>query len=188
MLLPNKRDDNQPSDSERLTVLEEAAAFQRKLLIGVLILAAITTSIAIALGVVRMIRPPSSYVEAEHFIALKKDVDKVVSTNKRWQGKIDELSLELDNSQAATFKTLMLEQEQSYQLHLSALKNGMKDMAHMVPGSRMWLEIYNEQMDTALAQSNARMRKLASMQTDGRKKIEAQSLEAPEAPPLVEPE
>lgn len=182
-----RKDDDRLSDYARLTLLEEAAVFQRKLLIGVLILAAITTSIAIALGVVRMVRPPSSYIETEHFVALKKEVDKVVNTNKRWQQKVDELSLELENSQAGTFKTLMLEQEQNYQLHLTALKNGMKDIAHMVPGSRMWLDIYNEQMDSALAHSKARMRKLASMQTGGNGAVNTNTLPEPEVPPLVEP-
>lgn len=177
--------DNQPSETERLVALEEATQFQRKLLLALLVLAAITTAIAIALGVGRMVRPPSSYVTADSFITLQKEVDKVVKTNLSWQARIDELSLELTNSQANTFQTLMLEQEQSYQLHLVALKEGMKDMAHMVPGSRVWLEIYNEKMDVALAQSNARMKKLAALQTSRAGAIETENLIAPDAPPLA---
>lgn len=174
------------TEEQRIGVLEEALQFNRKLLFLVLLLAVICTSIAIAFGIVRMIRPPSSYVEASQFYVLKKEVDKVNQTNEGWQKRIEELSFELNNSQAGTFKTLLMEQELSYQLHLTALKGGMRDMAHMVPGSRTWLEIYSEQMDTAIKQSKARMRKLASMQTSSDKPVEASRLDAPEPPPVVE--
>ena len=82
-----------------------------------------------------------------------------------WQKRIDGMTLLLDSSQATTFKALMLEQEQSYQQHLNALKNGMTDLARMVPGSRTWLEIYDEKMNDALEKSKARMDKLSRMQT-----------------------
>lgn len=177
---------SQPSESERLAALEVALAFHKKLLIVVLVLAALTTSIAIALGVVRMVRPPSSYIETEHFVNLKKEVDKTNRINKQWQQRIEELELELSNSQAGTFRTLMIEQEQSYQVHLTALKNGMRDMAHMVPGSRTWLEIYSEQMDAALAQSKARARKLTSMQIGQDKAPETNTLSSPAGPALIE--
>lgn len=178
--------DDQPSEMDRLTAVEAALSFHKKLLLVVLVLAAITTSIAVALGVVRMIRPPSTYIETEHFVTLKKEVDKTNRINEQWQKRIEELELELDNSQASTFRTLMIEQEQSFQVHLTALKNGMRDMAHMVPGSRTWLEIYNEQMDAALAQSKARARKLTSMQIGQDKAPETNTLSSPAGPALIE--
>lgn len=186
MTVLNRADDNQPSESDRLSALEAGLALHKKLLVIVLVLAAVTTSIAVALGVVRMLRPPSSYIETEHFITLKKEVEKTNRINEQWQQRIEELELELENSQAGTFRTLMLEQEQGYQLHLTALKNGMRDMAHMVPGSRTWLEIYSEQMDAALAQSKARARKLTSMQIGQDKALETNTLSSPAGPALIE--
>jgi hypothetical protein len=71
----------------------------------------------------------------------------------------------LDSSSATAFKGLLLDQEQSYQLHLTALKQGMRDLARMLPGSRTWLEMYDEQMNAAIAQSVARSKQLVALQT-----------------------
>ncbi|MAG42911.1 MAG: hypothetical protein CMH95_01195, partial [Oceanospirillaceae bacterium] len=71
----------------------------------------------------------------------------------------------MDTSQASGFKEILLDQEQSYQTHLSALKQGMRDLAKMMPGSRTWLEMYDEQMDIALEESRQRVQKLAAIQT-----------------------
>lgn len=183
-----ERDDGKPSDEQRITALEEATDFNRKLLMIILGLTVLVASIAVALGIVRMIRPPSSYVEAATFTQLQQEVKSVLSTNKQWQKKIDTLSFELNSSQASAFKTLLLEQEQSYQLHLAALKNGMRDIANMVPGSRTWLDIYNEQMDAALSQSRARMKKLESIQTSEQAPLDAISLPKPIEPVLITPD
>ena len=65
---------------------------------------------------------------------------------------------------------MMLEQERSYQLHLNALKQGMRDLARMILARAIWLDIYDEQMDSAIEQSKARMNKLASVQTNAQQK------------------
>ena len=179
------RDNDGPTEAERLTALESSVRLNRLVL---LILVAIVSIIAVGnltVGVMKLVSPSVSYVDAEHFLTLKKQLNKVEEGIPHWQVKIDALRLELDNSQASTFKTLLLEQEQSYQVHLQALKQGMKDIAHMVPGSRTWLDIYNEQMDVALAQTNARMKKLATLQTQSSPPIEANDLPSQLNPMLV---
>ena len=70
----------------------------------------------------------------------------------------------LEISDPAVFQAVLLQQEESYQLHLTALKQGMRDLAKMMPGSRTWLEIYDEQMDEAILQSKDRVRELKALQ------------------------
>ena len=78
----------------------------------------------------------------------------------------------LDSSSASAFKEILLDQEQTYQMHLTALKQGMRDLAKMLPGSRTWLEMYDEQMDIAIAESQERVAQLVALQTSalGKKK------------------
>lgn len=47
-------------------------------------------------------------------------------------------------------------QETDYQAVLQGLKVGMADLANMLPGSRSWLNLYNEPIDRALLNSRQR--------------------------------
>lgn len=165
------RDENSKSDSDRLQELEATTATHKKILFLVLGLAVITTVVAITLGVVRMISPPSSFAHVNELVQIQTQVREMQALVKEMQEKNSALQFELDSSQAAVFKAMMLEQERSYQLHLNALKQGMRDLARMIPGSRTWLDIYDEQMDSAIEQSKARMKKLASVQTNAQQKV-----------------
>ncbi|MDM8349959.1 hypothetical protein P8H27_13800 [Pseudomonas sp. sp1636] len=55
---------------------------------------------------------------------------------------------------------LLQAQELGFQQSLAALKNGMRDLAGMIAGSRSWLDDYNEALDKELAASQARLSKL----------------------------
>ena len=60
---------------------------------------------------------------------------------------------------------IVKEQEAAHQEFLDALRSGMYDLAHMLPGSRTWLEVYGEKVDLAAAHSKSRendLKKLAS--------------------------
>jgi chromosome segregation ATPase len=57
-------------------------------------------------------------------------------------------------------------QEQSFQKSLAALKNGMRDLAGMIAGSRSWLSDYQEALDKQLAESQARMQQLQQWASD----------------------
>jgi chromosome segregation ATPase len=54
----------------------------------------------------------------------------------------------------------LIGQEQSFQLSLAALKNGMRDLAGMIAGSRSWLSDYQEALDKQMADSQARAQHL----------------------------
>lgn len=173
-------DENELSESQRLSILEETVATNRLMLMVVLVLALIGVSVGVTTLVVRLLGPDVTYVDTRSFARVEQDVAVLRDAALAWEQKASGMKVILDSSHATAFKAMMLEQEQSYQLHLNALKDGMRDLARMVPGSRTWLEVYEEQMNTAISQSKARMTQLSRLQTSELPAIEA--LPLPERP------
>lgn len=173
-------------EQQRLQNLEATVAQNKKMLTVIMVMAIIVAVLVLTTGIVKLLTPSVAYVDMQTFAKVQQNVETIKDAAIAWQKKSDELQLLLDNSQATAFKTLMIEQEESYQLHLNALKLGMKDLARMVPGSRTWLEVYDEQMDLALAQSKARMNKLSRLQTSELPAIDVQEIQFPAPPVLIE--
>lgn len=181
------RDENELSDAQRIAVLEEQLGKHQRMLLVILILAIVSTVVVLTLGVVRMVRPPSSYATTQVQEQVLAKITQIQTSQSAMQERQDRLQLDLDSSQAAVFKAMFLEQEKSYQQHLTTLKQGMRDLARMIPGSRTWLEIYEEQMDSVIAQSAARMAKLAQVPVHkGAPPIEAIPLPESSEPVKVE--
>lgn len=170
------------TEEERIAVLEGAVRSNRLLLLVGAATLALVAFVAIALVVMQLMNPPSSFAAADSYQKIKQEIQQIESNNKDWYEKVETLRLDLNNSQAAVFKTLLAEQEEGYQLHMKALKQGMRDLAHMIPGSRTWLEIYNEQIDKAVALSEARLKKLTQVKTSEQPIIEAVPLPSRPAP------
>jgi len=154
------------SDGQRLSILEGYVSTNRNMLIVMVLLALVGISVAITVVVIKFTQPKVVYVQQRDFdpalqrlAAIEMAMDQVRDT------AIDTRNV-LDSSNATAFKQQFLAQEKSYQLHLNALKEGMRELARMNPGSRTWLEIYNEKMDLALKQSKERQQQLESLQTN----------------------
>lgn len=173
------------SEAQRLAMLEDTVSTNRVVLLIMGVLAVIAISVGVTVAVVNLMQPDVTYVDTRTFARLEKDVvilkDAAIAQEKNML-RAKEV---LDSSNASAFKALMLEQEQSYQRHLTALKQGMRDLARMVPGSRTWLEIYDEQMDEALSESRARMNRLEKIQASQLPPAETFSLQAPAKPAQV---
>ncbi|WP_332822091.1 hypothetical protein [Pseudomonas sp.] len=60
----------------------------------------------------------------------------------------------------------LIGQEQSFQHSLGALKNGMRDLAGMIAGSRSWLSDYQEALDKQVGESQARAQRLQQWASD----------------------
>jgi hypothetical protein len=60
----------------------------------------------------------------------------------------------------------LIGQEQSFQQSLGALKNGMRDLAGMIAGSRSWLSDYQEALDKQVGASQARAQRLQQWASD----------------------
>ncbi|PID42891.1 MAG: hypothetical protein CSB48_08705 [Proteobacteria bacterium] len=73
------------------------------------------------------------------------------------------ITSKVENSTGAAMQRILIQQEASIQLFLKDLKSGMYDLAHMIPGSRTWLEHYNESMNRAIQKSIKRSRRLKRM-------------------------
>jgi hypothetical protein len=54
----------------------------------------------------------------------------------------------------------LIGQERNYQHTLGALKEGMRELAGMTPGSRSWLDFYEESLAKPMADSQARVKAL----------------------------
>ena len=60
----------------------------------------------------------------------------------------------------------LIGQEQSFQHSLGALKNGMRDLAGMIAGSRSWLSDYQEALDRQVSASQTRAQHLQQWVSD----------------------
>lgn len=154
------------SDGQRLSMLEDSVNTNRNMLIVMVLLALVSVSVAVTVVVIKFAQPKVVYVQ-------QRDLDSALqrlSTIEAAMNLVRDTAIDarhvLDSSSATALKQQLLAQEGSYQLHLNALKEGMRDLAHMIPGSRTWLEMYNEKMDLALKQSRERQQQLEALQTD----------------------
>ena len=161
-----------PTD-QRISLLESALTKSQLLLKGVLAVLALLTAAVITLMIIQLNNPPSSFAETATFQQVKIALEQLESSSESWQQQLDELNLELDNSQAAVFKALMFEQEENTQLHLRLFKQSMRDLAQKQSGSQAWLAGFNQKIEAALARSEARKNKLAQIQTSEQPSIKA---------------
>lgn len=75
------------------------------------------------------------------------------------------LDSKIQNSSNATIQRVLVEQEQAKQRFMDTVRSAIYDLAHMVPGSRSWLELYSEQLDEATVKSQQREKVLKELQT-----------------------
>jgi|GEM_PF-1234121 hypothetical protein len=97
----------------------------------------------------------------EHIGRLDELSEQLILTSE----KVNALDGSISNSSNKTLRRILLEQEISNQQFIDAAKGAIYDLAHMVPGSRGWLELYNEQLDQAQEQSAKRQDILKQLNT-----------------------
>ncbi len=159
------RDDDELSESQRLNMLEETVSTNRLVLVAMAVVAVVGISVGVTIGVIKLMTPDMSYVDSRAFARLEREVAILKDAAISYEKSLNQARELLDTSNSSTYKALMLEQEQSHQRYLQTLKEGMRDLARMIPGSRTWLEEYNEQLDQVAAESRARMQRLDDIQT-----------------------
>ncbi|XXF07237.1 hypothetical protein J3Q00_14450 [Pseudomonas sp. D2-3] len=164
------------SDEERLARLEKANRLNRILIFALALLLFIILSSLATSAVVKMLADEPPPFDPEAFAALQhhaEELEKQVTALKEDQKRQDAL-LKLaatppppppaaavapaappaqDIAALKLMGRTLLGQEQSYQQSLQALKNGMRDLADMIPGSRSWLDDYNQEIDKAVSAS-----------------------------------
>ena len=139
----------------------------KKIVITVLIALAVMVAAALlTFGIIKLLeREPAPEPALQPDLeALQRRVDTLEMKVQVYEESFGIYRKSLEISDPAVFQAVLLQQEESYQLHLNALKQGMRDLSKMLPGSRTWLEMYEEQMDEAISQSKVRERELKTMQ------------------------
>lgn len=164
------------TEGQRLEILEKQMETNRLMMMVLAVLALIGLSVGLTMAVVKLFEPSVTYADSRDIKRIEADLAQVIEAANQFQLDAERYRELLDNSHASAFQRTLLEQERNYQLHLTALKDGMRDLARMVPGSRTWLDMYNEQMDTALRFSRQRQERLEALQTN--------ALPSPTAVPL----
>lgn len=176
------------SDEERLAKLEKAGRLNRILIFALALLLFIVLSSLATSAVVKMLADEPPPFDPEAFAALQhraEALEKELAGLKEDQKRQDTL-LKLaatpppptpvaaapaappaqDTAALKLMGRTLLGQEQSFQQSLHALKNGMRDLADMIPGSRSWLDDYNEELDKAV---NASVQRTKAIQQWGSK-------------------
>lgn len=148
------------SDEQRISLLEGKVGKNRTVITIVALTMIVILSVSLTVLLLKLLRVDEPYVSSTHFEEQKMVILALQEDLKEQKETIASMSLTYQQSEAATFQQTLIEQEQSYQDFLSALKLGMFDLAKMVQGSRTWLDVYNDKLDDAQNLSELREKKL----------------------------
>lgn len=164
--------ETEQTDDQRLTRLEKNIFLNRTLLLLVTVILTVATTASTTYLLYQQFNDDSHAYFDQHIAVLNQEIAALKQQNQFTQLQLEQLQqalpvleTRLENSSATTFQKLLVEQEISFQKFLAALKTGMRDLSHMVPGSRTWLEHYQEQLNGALEQSLRRQKELQKLQT-----------------------
>jgi len=166
-------DEEELTEEQRISLLEKSVSSSKISLLIVALVLIITISVAITAGVITALSGNNkNTVSIKEFLQTQAEITHLKKTLAVQNTKINQLAQKypqlkalFNNSSAPAFQKLFLEQEKSFQAFLGGMKSGMYDLAHMVPGSRTWLDMYNAQMNKALQASQQRTRELQKLNT-----------------------
>ncbi|MEX6502195.1 hypothetical protein [Pseudomonas zhanjiangensis] len=157
------------NDQQRLDDLEKDRRLDR---IALGVLALLLVVILASWSTWSLMRPEPEIFDSSRFDALEQRQQSLLAQLaelQQAQARLEARPASLpappvpshDDGQALQqLASMLLTQEQGYQHSLLALKNGMRDLAGMIAGSRSWLSDYNEALDKELAASQARLSQL----------------------------
>lgn len=168
----SREDSDEMSEEQRLTLLERSVTTNKIVLLVMALGLIVAISVTITTLIMAGMKDDTPTVELTAFnqlqmevMSLKKQLVEQEKYIANVQQSFPKLQEQIKNSSAGTFQRVMIQQEKGNQKFLKTLKSGMYDLAHMVPGSRTWLELYNEQMNEAMQLSLQRERELKRLQT-----------------------
>ncbi len=166
------------SDSERIEQLEQRVGFHRLLVVilgalTVILLSSVITGVIVLNDQISKIEVPAPGDEptggpvtsaqlGKDQLALKRELEAQgermaeIETSLAAQGTIENIE------QVRGMAKVLKEQENDYRTVMLSLRAGMRDLARMVPGSRTWLEEYEERMNRSIVASRQREGRLQS--------------------------
>jgi len=150
------------TEEQRITALEQKVGTNKVVLIGMalFLIVIITVSVTIfsltSFKDVAVVTPEEFLTLQEEVNALKELIEEQNSKLQKTKSGLELFEVQLANSSNKTLQGIILNQEKGHQEFLSALRSGMYDLAHMLPGSRTWLDVYTDKVDKADMNSQAR--------------------------------
>ncbi|MCP5209543.1 MAG: hypothetical protein H6998_01300 [Hahellaceae bacterium] len=160
------------TEEQRISMLEKSVSTNKVALLIVALLIMVALSVTITTTIVSGMSSEEVYVLPEELVAVQEKIAALEQAIAAKDAQLQQLTKDypgllekLDASSAPTFQRVMVQQEASFQEFLKTMKSGMYDLAHMIPGSRTWLEVYNEQVNRAIQLSQNRSRDLKRLQT-----------------------
>lgn len=178
MAADDAREDQEPlSPEQRLDILEKKVGSNKIILLVLALFLIIAISVSVTIAAIGIAGDDSGDgASAEQFVSLQQSMDqlqdKVLTLDTRlakFKSDLDLQDIKIANSGNRVIQSSMIEQEQHYQAFLVTLRSAVYDLAHMVPGSRAWLELYSDQIDKASAQSVARQKRLEQIESSEEK-------------------
>jgi hypothetical protein len=169
----NREDEpDELTEEQRISMLERSVSTNKVALLIVALLIMVALSVTITTTIISGMSSEEVYVLPEELVAVQAKIAALEQAIAAKDAQLQQLSKaypelleKLDASSAPTFQRVMVQQEASFQEFLKGMKSGMYDLAHMIPGSRTWLEVYNEQVNRAIQLSQNRSRELKRLQT-----------------------
>lgn len=156
------------TDEQRIALLEKSVRLHRWLVLVICLVLIIALSVSITFGIISATAPDARMFTPQHFRQLQKQVAALNQQNQAQQKTITQLKQQVDVLQhspggtraARMMRDTLIGQEQSFEQFIKSMKGGMHDLANMVPGSRTWLEVYDDALDKVMKQGAKRVKKL----------------------------
>lgn len=164
------------NEMQRLGLVEKNVKLDRMLLLFLAGLIILTIVVTVAISLVSSIyASEAERAYAAEITELREKVTELRNDLQRTQlqlqvsgNEVSELKALLDNSHDPALQKLMLEQEEGFQEFIRSMKDGIYDLARIVPGSRTWLQVYSDKMDNTLQSSRNRQKTLQSLTVDNK--------------------
>lgn len=161
-----KSEQDEPlTEAQRLDLIEKSVRANKMFLIVVCLLLTMGLAIALTVAIVRHGSADAEILTASNMLAVQEKLNAAEQQLLLQQQQIEKLSSQeaaaappQGNSEATT--KALIDQEQRFQIFLKTLKQGMKDLANMLPGSRTWLDLYNESLNKLIEDGNKRIQGL----------------------------
>ena len=156
---------------QRLDVLEGKVGKNRLVLMSVALILIVTLSASITAFMMYYFgdaSSSSSEISSDTIQAIEGQAELLEQYDIRLaelSSQLKGLDNKIENSSNATIQRVLIEQEQAKQQFMDTVRSAIYDLAHMVPGSRSWLELYSEQLDQATVKSQQREQALKELQT-----------------------
>ncbi len=159
------------SEEQRIAQLEKKMGTSKMILFAIALFLIIIISVSIT-AVSLFVFKDNDAASKETITALQSELETLNQKLSDMDARLIEVSLTLPelegritNSSAAVMQQVLIQQEQDIQSFLTALRSATFDLAHMVPGSRAWLELYSTQIDSSVEMSEKRVEQLKQLQT-----------------------